>query len=143
MNIIIFKYLNSSLLRLVFILFISLISNYNIAAQTNEDLALFSDLYKVHEHKSNYKKYFKNSSNELEAISTGLFVFYKDFFSSQDGNHCVFYPSCSVYTIEAIKKQGLVLGLMNGIDRLSRCNKLSPENYPLYKNTNLLYDPVE
>ncbi len=139
MNTIIIKYPNS--LLLFFILSVSF-SN-NIYAQTSEDLQLFSDLYQVHEHKNNYIKYFKNSSNELELISTGLFVFYKDFFSSQDGNHCVFYPSCSIYTIEAIKKQGIVIGLMNGIDRLSRCNKLSPENYPLYKNSNLFYDPVE
>ncbi len=139
MNTIIIKYPNS--LLLFFILSVSFSSN--IYAQTSEDLRLFSDLYQVHEHKNNFARYFKNSSNELELISTGLFVFYKDFFSSQDGNHCVFYPSCSIYTIEAIKKQGIVIGLMNGIDRLSRCNKLSPENYPLYKNSNLFYDPVE
>ncbi|MCF6242037.1 MAG: membrane protein insertion efficiency factor YidD [Bacteroidales bacterium] len=117
--------------------------NNCLNAQTSEDLALFSDLYKVHQHNTNYGKYFKNTSNELELVSTGLFVFYKDFFSSQDGNHCVFYPSCSIYAIEAVKKQGIILGLMNGVDRLSRCNRLSPENYSFYKNTLLFYDPVE
>ncbi len=139
MNIIITGYRNKYLLISIFSLFIKNIS----VAQTQEDLALFSDIYKVHEHKTHYAKYFKNASNELEFITTGLFIFYKDFFSSQDGNHCAFYPSCSIYTIEAIKKQGFFIGIMNGVDRLTRCNRLSPENYTFYKNTALFYDPVE
>lgn len=140
MSTIIIKYPNK---LIVFFVFCILLTGNYINAQTKEDLKLFSDIYQVHEHKNNYRKYFKNTSNELELVSTGLFVFYKNFFSSQDANHCVFYPSCSIYAIEAIKKQGIILGLMNGIDRLSRCNRLSPENYSFYKNTHLFYDPVE
>jgi len=122
---------------------ISLLINKGVFAQTEKDIELFANIYQVHEHETNYGKYFKKASNELELITTGLFVFYKDFFSSQDGNHCVFYPSCSIYAIEAIKKQGFLIGSMNAIDRLSRCNRLSPENYTFYKKTNLFYDPVE
>ncbi len=113
-----------------------------LLAQNLNDIEQFSQLFETHQAKTNYKAYLKGNSNELKQISTMLFVFYKEFFSSQDGNHCVFYPSCSAYTINAVKKQGIVVGLMNGVDRLSRCNRLSPENYKMYKNTNLFYDPL-
>ena len=132
------KYLNKSLFLVSFLFF-----SFSSTSQTDEDINLFSNLFETHKHKTGYVQYFKNSSNELELITTGIFVFYKAFFSSQDGNHCVFYPSCSIYAVEAIKKQGFILGTMNGVDRLSRCNRLSPENYTFYKNTNLFYDPVE
>ena len=130
------------MLRLNFI-FIFLFAGFSVFSQNKEDIELFSNIFDSHEHSVHYGKYFKNTSNEIELLTTGFFIFYKNFFSSQDGNHCVFYPSCSIYAIQAIKKQGVILGLMNGIDRLSRCNRLSPENYPQYKKSNLLYDPVE
>lgn len=114
-----------------------------IIAQKANDIEKFINLFENKAEKPNYKTYLKDNSNELKQISTFLFIFYKEFFSSQDGNHCVFHPSCSIYTIETIKKQGVVIGLMNGIDRLSRCNRLSPENYKMYKNTNLFYDPLD
>ena len=46
---------------------------------------------------------------------------YKQFISSQDGDVCVFEPSCSVYMVEAIRQEGLIVGYMDGIDRLMRC----------------------
>jgi len=112
-------------------------------AQSTKDIAQFSNLFETKKVKTNNKSFLKGNSNELEFLSSAFFVFYKEFFSSQDGNHCVFYPSCSVYSIQAIKKQGIIIGTMNSIDRLSRCNRLSPENYKTYKNTNLFYDPLD
>lgn len=114
-----------------------------IIAQNINDIEQFTQLFEIKEKKPNYRAYLKGNSNELKLLSSFLFIFYKEFFSSQDGNHCVFYPSCSVYAIEAIKKQGLAIGIMNGIDRLSRCNRLSPENYKMYKNTHLFHDPFD
>ncbi len=34
---------------------------------------------------------------------------------------CVFYPSCSDYTIQAIEKYGVIKGLYKGIKRIIRC----------------------
>lgn len=36
--------------------------------------------------------------------------------------YCRFQPSCSQYTIDAIKKKGLIKGLLMGIKRILRCN---------------------
>ncbi len=46
---------------------------------------------------------------------------YKQLISSQDGDVCVFEPSCSVYMVDAIRQEGLIVGYMDGIDRLLRC----------------------
>ncbi len=131
-----------SVLTLIFILLFQIVEKRIIAQKIN-DIEKFTYLFENKEEKPNYRTHLKENSNELKQISSFLFIFYKEFFSSQDGNHCVFQPSCSIYTIEAVKKQGVVIGLMNGIDRLSRCNRLSPENYKMYKNTNLFYDPLD
>ncbi|MCM8783853.1 MAG: membrane protein insertion efficiency factor YidD [Candidatus Omnitrophica bacterium] len=58
---------------------------------------------------------------------------YKDSFSALFPA-CRFYPSCSVYTKEAIIKRGLVKGLCKGIFRILRCHPLNPGGYdPLEK----------
>ena len=36
---------------------------------------------------------------------------------------CRFEPSCSEYMIMSIQKHGTILGIINGIGRLRRCNK--------------------
>ena len=39
--------------------------------------------------------------------------------------NCRFYPSCSEYMIKAIKKHGVISGLIKGIKRLSKCHPYS------------------
>jgi hypothetical protein len=45
------------------------------------------------------------------------------------GPMCRFAPSCSQYTIEALRKYGLVRGLAKGALRIARCNPLHPGGY--------------
>ena len=40
-------------------------------------------------------------------------------------NHCKFYPSCSEYSIEAIKKYGAILGIWISIKRMVKCQPYS------------------
>ncbi|MFC3812723.1 membrane protein insertion efficiency factor YidD [Lacihabitans lacunae] len=82
----------------------------------------------------------KGNKNEIEATFSGLFLMYKTFFSSQDLTVCTFTPSCSEYGILAVKKFGMVKGGVMTMDRLTRCNGLSPSNYELDKQTLLLKD---
>ncbi len=37
------------------------------------------------------------------------------------GRNCRFYPSCSEYTIEAVKKYGALKGFLKGVARILKC----------------------
>ncbi|MBB5284725.1 hypothetical protein HNQ92_002873 [Rhabdobacter roseus] len=82
----------------------------------------------------------KGNKNEVEALFSGLFLTYKTVFSSQDGNVCSFSPSCSEYGILAVKQHGLIMGGVRTMDRLTRCNGLSPEKYAMDVRNKLLID---
>ena len=45
------------------------------------------------------------------------------------GPACRFEPSCSRYMIGALRKYGLLRGLVRGIGRLSRCHPWHPGGY--------------
>lgn len=51
---------------------------------------------------------------------------YQKFLSPMLGQHCRFYPSCSQYTLEAIKEWGLTKGIWLGTKRICRCHPLNP-----------------
>ena len=82
----------------------------------------------------------KNNKNEVQVVFSGLFLMYKTFFSSQDLTVCTFTPSCSEFGILAVKKFGVVRGGVMTMDRLTRCNGLTPQNYEIDKKTMLLKD---
>ena len=42
---------------------------------------------------------------------------------------CRFYPSCSVYTIEAIKQYGALRGFAKGVWRVLRCHPFARGGY--------------
>jgi len=119
-----------------------LVSNQNVLSQNAKDFELLSKVFEPQNQKTNFNDYLKGNSNEFQVLASGFFLFYKTFISSQDGNHCVFHPSCSVYAIQSIKSNGLLIGIPDAIDRLSRCNRLSPENYERFETTNMYFDPV-
>ncbi len=113
-------------------------------AQTEADLNFSSQINPEHEHShAYYWEYAQGNTSDLQFVLSGLFLFYKEFVSSQDASSCSFTPSCSEYALIAIKKQGFVVGSMNFFDRFSRCNSLSPEHYHRHPQTHLLDDPVE
>lgn len=54
---------------------------------------------------------------------------------------CRYYPTCSNYMIDALKKHGLILGLIMGICRILRCNPFIrggvdpvPDNFTIFRN---------
>jgi uncharacterized protein len=104
-----------------------------------------SELHLLSEH---YKPAAQSpSSFEMEAqskfgIITTAFYIYKTFISSQDHMSCVFTPSCSEFALQAIQKQGLIVGSMNTFDRLIRCNGLRPHDYVIDPRLQRLVDPV-
>ncbi len=45
------------------------------------------------------------------------------------GAGCRFYPSCSKYTYQAIKKYGMLKGGLKGVKRISKCHPFNPGGY--------------
>jgi len=84
----------------------------------------------------------RDNPNELQTVLSGLFLVYKSFFSSQDNQRCSFHPSCSEFGLEAVKKLGVVRGIICTCDRLTRCNGFSPEQYEIDIERLRLNDPV-
>lgn len=113
----------------------------NLYPQSADEVKSFSRLFKPAENKPDYSLKI-DPTNEFKLILTSGFAFYKTFVSSQDGVKCTFYPSCSVYALNTIKINGL-LGVLDAIDRLTRCNGISPEKYTIHEPSQRFYDPVE
>ena len=125
------------------IIITSLISLLALAlfAQKGRYVEQFSEISSPPPRNSKYK-FTANASNPLQFILSNLFVGYKRFVSSQDVSGCSFTPSCSVYALQAIQHQGVVVGAVNFFDRFARCNALSPEHYPKDYIQRLLIDPL-
>jgi hypothetical protein len=122
------------------LLFLS--SNLLIQAQSKDEVLKLRNVFEVHQHSESYA-FARDTKNEVQTIFSGLFLFYKYFVSSQDVVSCVFYPSCSVYALQTIQKNGIIVGTMATFDRLCRCNGLSPDKYDIHKESRLFYDPVQ
>jgi uncharacterized protein len=79
-----------------------------------------------------------------KALSWGVH-FYRETISQVDGERCKMYPSCSAYSLEAIKKHGFFLGYVMTADRLiHESNEM--DDAPKIKLRNgkeRYYDPVE
>ncbi len=45
------------------------------------------------------------------------------------GGHCRFYPTCSEYTMGAVRRYGVGRGVWLGVKRLARCHPLSSGGY--------------
>jgi putative membrane protein insertion efficiency factor len=62
----------------------------------------------------------------MKNIALFLIRCYQVLLSPLLGSHCRFYPSCSNYTYEAIKKHGLFKGIFLGGKRLLKCHPFHP-----------------
>jgi putative component of membrane protein insertase Oxa1/YidC/SpoIIIJ protein YidD len=128
----------------IFVLFFAFLFLHDARAQTRQDAQDFSTLiYKENPATKDYTALAQNNHSVEEYVFSQVFLFYKNFISSQDGNICTFYPSCSEYGLQSIKKKGIVVGLISGFDRLSRCNGLERDKYHIHNRSRKLYDPVD
>ncbi len=60
----------------------------------------------------------------IKAIFISLLRGYQIIISPWLGNRCRFYPSCSEYMIEAVRRFGIFKGVQLGLKRLSKCQPM-------------------
>lgn len=54
---------------------------------------------------------------------------YQRYISPALGNNCIYQPTCSQYTYEAIEKHGVARGSWLGLKRISRCHPFHQGGY--------------
>ncbi|MCS7259108.1 MAG: membrane protein insertion efficiency factor YidD [candidate division WOR-3 bacterium] len=65
----------------------------------------------------------------LTKIGIRIITCYQVFISPMLPRSCRFYPSCSEYAKEALKRYGIVHGGFLAIKRILRCNPFFPGGY--------------
>lgn len=85
---------------------------------------------------------FVKYTDTFKVIASSLIRVYQIIISPQQGEVCIFSPSCSHYGLEVIKRYGFLQGTLMISDRLQRCNYCASGKYPLTPE-NRLYDPIE
>lgn len=63
------------------------------------------------------------------AILIGLVRCYQVLLSPIFGRQCRFYPTCSIYFIESVRKHGAVSGSLRGFRRILRCHPFHRGGY--------------
>ena len=65
----------------------------------------------------------------MKTIVLALIRFYKRFLSPALPSACIYEPTCSVYTYQAIEKYGVIKGGWLGIKRIARCHPFHQGGY--------------
>lgn len=65
----------------------------------------------------------------LSRLMIALITAYRWTISPMLGNRCRFYPSCSEYSIDAIRQHGALRGVWLTLRRLLRCHPWHPGGY--------------
>lgn len=65
----------------------------------------------------------------MKHILIGLVRGYQIFISPLLPKTCRFYPTCSEYFIQAVRKYGALKGTWIGIKRICRCHPFNPGGY--------------
>lgn len=133
-------------LKIVFVLTAFLLLSFFSEAQDKNAYGMhqLKGLFETHNHETpRYMQQSPKPKNELEFLMASGFNIYKSFISSQDNPSCVFYPSCSEYTVQSLQQYGLFMGTLRSFDRLSRCHRLvKPDQYFFNPSKQRFHDPV-
>ena len=65
----------------------------------------------------------------MKKILIYLIKFYQKYISPMKSTKCPYYPSCSCYGLEAVKKYGAIKGGTLAAWRIIRCNPFSKGGY--------------
>ncbi|MCM1565998.1 MAG: membrane protein insertion efficiency factor YidD [Dehalobacter sp. 4CP] len=65
----------------------------------------------------------------METVFVSIIVFYQRFVSPLKGRTCRFYPTCSDYAIQSVKKYGIIKGIGKSLIRIAKCHPFHPGGY--------------
>jgi putative membrane protein insertion efficiency factor len=65
----------------------------------------------------------------MAKVIISLLEFYSKKISPFFPRRCKYYPTCSAYAIQVLKKEGVLKGLFLSVWRLLRCNPFSKGGY--------------
>ena len=83
--------------------------------------------------------------NPIGLLLGGSLYIYQNVFSKHLSSDCLFTPSCSEFSKQAIKEYGLLKGTLLSIDRVNRCNRIAAQDLRFSNTdakTNRYPDPV-
>jgi len=125
---------SSSVLLVFLISFTSLAQKIDL----NSDLMLADSVSKQQVHHSPKRAYiFKNqpktikNSNPVSLIYGGSLYVYQNYVSQHFSANCLYDPSCSDFSKQAVKEYGLFKGGLLSFDRLNRCNRIAATDLDL------------
>lgn len=93
----------------------------------------------------NQPKTFKNCNPVSLVYGSSLYV-YQNYFSQHLSASCLYDPSCSDFSKNAVKEFGLIKGTLLSFDRLSRCNRIAATDLHLHEidpKSHRFHDPVK
>jgi putative membrane protein insertion efficiency factor len=65
----------------------------------------------------------------MRALLIGIITLYRWFVSPLLGPNCRFYPTCSCYAQEALRRHGALRGSWLAVRRIGRCHPWNPGGY--------------
>jgi len=65
----------------------------------------------------------------IQKLILAFIIFYQRFVSPLTAPACRFYPSCSEYALQAVKRYGLWRGLWLSLRRILKCHPFHPGGY--------------
>jgi uncharacterized protein len=84
-------------------------------------------------------------TNPIGILFGGSLFVYQNVLSKHISADCLFTPSCSEFSKEAISKTGIITGTLLTIDRVNRCNRIAAidlKHYSTDPKTKRYPDPV-
>lgn len=69
------------------------------------------------------------SNHVLRRVAIAPIRIYQQVISPLLPDACIYYPTCSQYTIQAIEKHGILRGCWLAVRRIARCNPLHVGGY--------------
>jgi len=83
----------------------------------------------------------QTASNSVLQTAVQLF---QEYISPIDGQRCAMYPTCSSYSLQAIRKHGSLMGIFLTVDRLYHEGDPIEQQHPINKYGYIrFYDPLE